>query len=47
MMIIHSRSLVLWARVGARGCVGLIIDQSALDHISFTFDCRIRPTNKH
>ena len=47
MMIIHSRSLVLWARVGARGHGDLIIDQSALDRLSFTFDRRIRPTNKH
>ena len=48
MMIIHSRSLALWARVGVRGGHGdLIIDQSALNRLSFTFDRRIRPTNKH
>lgn len=47
MMIIHGRSLVLWARVGARGQGGPIIDQTALDRLSFTFDHRIRPINKH
>ena len=47
MMIIHGRPLVLWARVGVRGHGDLIIDQSALDRLSFTFDRRIRPTNKH
>lgn len=47
MMIIHGRSLVLWARVGARGQGGPIIDQTTLDRLSFTFDCRIRNTNKH
>ena len=47
MMDIHSRSLVLWARVGARGHGDLIIDQSALDRLSLTFDRRILPTNKH
>lgn len=47
MMIIHGRLLVLWARVGVRGHGDLIIDQSALDRLSFTFDRRIRPTNKH
>ena len=47
MMIIHGRPLALWARVGARGNSDLIIDQSALDRLSFTFDRRIQPTNKH